>query len=347
VATPDNQNAPGIPFDEQPLDPARIVVDPHHHLWDHGKVPGIAVEPKPFLLQDFVRTVDISGHKVMQSVYVECRSMYRCEGPVELRPVGETEFANGMAAMSASGRYGATRVAAGIIANADLRLGGKVASILEAQIAAGNGRLRGIRDHTAYADDGLFGWPPDASKKAILVDATFREGVRALKRFGLSLDVWCVHTQLQELAALASACPDSTIVLNHAGTPLKIDAHQGRSAVVFPLWRSNLIDLARRPNVLVKISGLGMDVSVPFGTIGEQLNSTKLADRWRPYVETCLEVFGASRCMLASNFPVDSAVCTYGALWNAFKSITARYSENEKTALFSRTAIDTYRLKSN
>jgi predicted TIM-barrel fold metal-dependent hydrolase len=344
LTTPDNQKIALTPSDEQTLDPARVIVDPHHHLWDHGKVPGLAVEPKPFLLQDFVLTIDASGHKVAQSVYVECSSMYRREGPEELRPVGETEFANGMAAMSASGRYGNARIAAGIVARADLRLGAKVAPVLESQIAAGNGRLRGIRDHTAYSDHGLFGWPSDASRKTILLDTAFREGVRSLAQYGLSLDVWCVHTQLQELADLASACPDITIILDHAGTPFKIDAHLGRDAVVFPIWRAGLVELARRPNVVVKISGLGMDVTVPFGTIGQQEDSEKLADRWRPYVEACVEIFGAERCMLASNFPVDSAVCTYGALWNAFKSITTRCSETEKIALFNHTATDTYRL---
>jgi L-fuconolactonase len=341
MTTPDH---PNIPHDERPLDPARVIIDPHHHLWDHGRVLGLAAEPKPFLLQDFVRTIDVSGHKVEQSVYVECNSMYRREGPVDLRPVGETEFANGMAAMSASGRYGETRVAAGIVATANLRLGAKVTPILEAQIAAGNGRVRGIRDHTVYSDTGLFGWPPDASKRAILLDATFGEGVRALNRFGLSLDVWCVHTQLQELADLASACPDTMIVLDHLGTPLKFDAQLGHDADVFRQWRLGLVELARRPNVVVKVSGLGMNVAAPFGTIGEQLDSTKLPERWRPYVESCVEIFGAPRCMFASNFPVDGAACTYGALWNAFKSITTNYSADEKSALFSNTAQTVYRL---
>ena len=294
--------------------------------------------------QEFVQTVNESGHNVVRTVYVECGSMYRREGPKDLQPVGETEFANGMAAMSASGRYGDCRVAAGIVGMANLTLGADVLQILEAQVAAGNGRLRGIRFPTAYADAGLFGRAPDPSRKGLLLDSRFRDGVRALLSFGLSLDVWCLHTQLSELAELASACPDIPIVLDHLGTPLRFDAASGRDAEVFPQWRSCIVDLARRPNVVVKLGGLGMDVAKPIGTTGGQAHSTKLADQWRPYVETCIEAFGVRRCMFESNFPVDSATCTYGALWNAFKLIAAKYSEDEKTALFSGTATTVYRL---
>jgi predicted TIM-barrel fold metal-dependent hydrolase len=331
-------------MDEQPLDAARPIVDPHHHLWDHGNVPGVASGSQPFLLQDFMRVIHDSGHRVMQSIYVECGSMYRREGPKDLRPIGETEFANGMAAMSASGRYGDARIATGIVASANLKLGMKVTPILEAQLVAGNGRLRGIRFPTAYAEAGLFGRAADPDAKGILLDSTFRDGVRVLQRFALSLDVWCLHTQLGELADLASACPDIPIILDHLGTPLKLDAHLGRDATVFTHWRSGMVELARRPNVVVKVGGLGMDVTAPIGTTGGTAHSSKLAEAWRPYVETCIEVFGAPRCMFESNFPVDGATCSYGALWNAFKLIAERCSDDEKNALFGGTAINVYRL---
>jgi predicted TIM-barrel fold metal-dependent hydrolase len=328
--------------EEAPLDPARVIVDPHQHLWDHG-VSG-AAGSKPFLLQEFVRVVAESGHNVTRTVYVECGSMYRREGPQDFRSIGETEFANGMAAMAASGRYGDCRIAAGIVGMANLRLGAEVVPILEAQIAAGNGRLRGLRFPTAYADTGLFGRAPDPSRKGILLEPTFRDGVRTMQRFGLSLDVWCLHPQLDELADLADACPEITIILDHVGTPLKLDAGLGRDAEVFPQWRSSIANLARRPNVVAKLGGLGMDVIGPIGATGGRAHSTKLAADWRPYIETCIEVFGARRCMFESNFPVDGATCSYGALWNAFKRIAAPCSEDEKTALFSGTAASVYRL---
>jgi L-fuconolactonase len=330
--------------EEVPIDPERAIVDPHHHLWDHSNVPGAAPESKPFLLQEFVSVIAQSGHNVTRSVYVECMSMYRQDGPKDFRPIGETEFANGMAAMSASGRYGDCRVASGIVGTANLRLGAEVLPILEAQVAAGNGRLRGIRFITAYSDAGIFGRAPDPKKKGIVLEPAFREGVRTMQRFGLSLDVWCFHSQLKEVVDLAAACPDVQIILDHVGTPLKLDAHLGRNGEVFAHWQAGISELARRPNVVVKLGGLGMNLAAPIGTGGGHATSSTLADQWRPYVETCIEVFGAKRCMFESNFPVDNATCTYGALWNAFKLIAARYSDDEKAALFSGTATRVYRL---
>ena len=330
--------------DEKPLDPTRAIVDPHQHFWDHGSVPGVAAGAQPFLLPEFLNVVRDSGHNIVQTLYVECGSMYRREGPTDLRPIGETEFANGIAAMGASGRYGDCRVAAGIVATANLRLGAQVAPILEAQIAAGNGRLRGIRFPTAYAETGLFGRAPDPQGKSIVMDPAFRAGVLALQRFGLSLDVWALHTQLPEVADLASACPAITLVLDHLGTPFKLGAYAGRDAEVFEQWRKGILDLARRPNVVIKLGGLGMDLSAPIGTAGVKASSSQLAAEWRPYIETCIAAFGARRCMFESNFPVDNATCSYGALWNAFKLVVASYSEDEKTALFSGTAQHVYRL---
>jgi predicted TIM-barrel fold metal-dependent hydrolase len=330
--------------DETPLDPGRPIIDPHHHLWDHSNLHGVAIGTKPFLLQEFQQVIDDSGHNITDTVYVECVSMYRREGPKDFRAVGETEFANGMAAMGASGRYGACRIVAGIVATANLRLGTDVTPILEAQVAAGNGRLRGLRFSTAYGEAGLFGREPDPGRKGVLLDAKFRDGVRAMQRFGLSLDVWCLHTQLEELASLATACPDTPIILDHLGTPLKFDAASGDKADVFPRWRASMIELARRSNVVVKLGGLGMDITAPIGTTGGEIPSATLANDWRPYVETCIDAFGVGRCMFESNFPVDSSTCSYGALWNAFKRITAAYSEDEKTALFSGTAATCYRL---
>lgn len=329
--------------EERPIDAQRIIVDPHHHLWDFGPVPGLAADPKPFLLQEMLGLINDSGHRVMRTVYVECHSMYRQDGPIEMRPIGETEFANGMAAMSASGRYGNCRIAAGIVGTADLRLGDRVVPVLEAQIAAGNGRLRGIRVPTAYAETNLFGRPADSGVRGVMLDSSFRAGVRALSRFGLTLDLWCLHPQLEELADLASACPETEIILDHLGTPLLSDSEPQRNTEVIASWRSAIIELARRPNVCVKLGGLGMNLNVPVGARRGTAPSSQLASSWRSYIETCIDAFGPRRCMLESNFPADSA-CSYGALWNAFKLITAAHSEDEKTMLFSGTAERVYRL---
>jgi predicted TIM-barrel fold metal-dependent hydrolase len=269
--------------------------------------------------------------------------MYRQDGPEEMRPIGETEFANGMAAMSASGRYGDCRIAAGIVGRANLRLGESVAPVLEAQIAAGNGRFRGIRMPTAYAEMNLFGRRADPAVRGLMMDAAFRAGVRALGRLGLTLDVWCLHPQLGELADLASACPQTVIILDHLGTPLLSDSEPQRNAEVIASWRVGVIELARRPNVRIKLGGLGMNLNAPLGGDRGAARSSQLAFRWRPYIETCIEAFGPARCMFESNFPADSA-CSYGALWNAFKLIAAAHSNDEKNMLFSGTAENVYRL---
>jgi L-fuconolactonase len=329
--------------EEQPIDVQRVIVDPHHHLWDFEAVPGMAPDSKPFLLQEMLRVINDSGHRVARTVYVECHSMYRKDGPHEMRPIGETEFANGMAAMSASGRYGDCRIAAGIVGTADLGLGGKVVPVLEAQIAAGNGRFRGIRAPTAYAQRSLFGRPADPALKGVMLDPGFRAGVLALSRLGLTLDLWCFHTQLQELADLASAC-ETVIILNHLGTPLLSDSEPQRNAEIIASWRTGIVELARRPNVRIKLGGLGMNLNAPIGARQGTARSSQLASEWRAYIETGIEAFGPARCMFESNFPTESA-CSYGALWNAFKLITAAYSEDEKTMLFSGTADKVYRLQ--
>jgi L-fuconolactonase len=329
--------------EEQPIDVQRVIVDPHHHLWDFGAVPGMTPDTKPFLLQEMLSVIGDAGHRVTRTVYVECHSMYRKDGPQEMRPIGETEFANGMAAMSASGRYGDCRIAAGIVGTADLRLGEKVVPVLEAQIAAGNGRLRGIRVPTAYAEISLFGQPADPAVRGVMNSSGFRAGVLALGQFGLTLDLWCFHPQLEELADLASACPETVIILDHLGTPLLSDSEPQRNVEAIASWRRGIVELARRPNVRIKLGGLGMNLNAPVGGRRGTARSSGLAIEWRPYIETCIEAFGPRRCMFESNFPTDSA-CSYGALWNAFKLITAGYSEDDKTMLFSGTAEKVYRL---
>lgn len=333
--------------EELPLDPQRPIVDAHHHLWDYPATfwdySAELTPPPRFLLPELVETIARSGHNIRQSVFVECHAMYRADGPEELRPIGETEFVNGIAAMSASGGYGDCRVAA-IVGCADLRLGDRAKAVLEAHIAAGNGRFRGIRTWTAYVDAALLGRPPDAAVKGLLRDSAFRRGVSLLEPLGLSLDVWCLHTQIPELTELAAAFPDTTIILDHVGSPLSFGPYAGREAEVFEDWSKAIIDLGRRPNVMVKVGGLGVDLAVPVGTHYGSTPSGTLARKWRPYFETCIAAFGPERCMFESNFPPDNATCSYGALWNACKLIVAGYSEAEKTALFSGTARRAYRL---
>ena len=319
------------------LEPDLPIVDPHHHLWDHAN--------HRYLLEDLLADTG-TGHNITATVYIDCRSMYRADGPVEMRPVGETEFANGVAAMSASGLYGPTRACAAIISSVDMNLGERARDVLEAQIAAGNGRFRGIR-HAG-------GWDPSPDVRnahthppqGLYGQANYRAGVAELGKLGLTFEAWQYHPQLSEVTAIARAVPGTTMILNHCGGPLGIGPYAGRFDAVFASWKSDLQDLARCPNVMVKLGGLGMDIG-PFVDHMKRHappSSREIADAWGPWIKACIEAFGADRCMFESNFPVDKISANYATLWNAFKLMAAGASATEKAALFSGTARRVYRM---
>ena len=341
---------------EAVLEPELPIIDPHHHLWDRRPLAG-AERPEPrhsferiidrvprYLLDELLADMK-RGHNVIGTVYMECGSMYRQGGPAPLRPVGETEFVNGVAAMSASGLYGEARACAGIVGHADLTAGSAVREVLEAHIAAGGGRFRGIRQSASWdADDGVLG-PLSRNRAGLYGREDFRQGFAELAPLGLSFDAWMLEPQLADLVALAKAFPETAIVLDHVGTPLGIASYAGRREERFAVWRGAIGDLAALPNVSVKVGGLAM----PFAGFASFMaqppaSAQALADEWRPYVEACIEAFGVRRCMFESNFPVDIGSCDYGALWNAFKVIARGYSADEKSSLFSDTARRVYRL---
>jgi predicted TIM-barrel fold metal-dependent hydrolase len=287
-----------------------------------------------------------SGHNVLATVYVDCRSMYRAGGPEAFRPVGEVEFANGVAAMSASGGYGKASICAGIVSHANLLLGDGAKPVLEAEIVAGQGRFRGIRHSSAWDADpdvaGMYATRP----KGLLLDATFRKGFSHLAPLGLSFDAWLFHPQISELADLARAFPDTKIVLDHCGGPVGIGRFAGKRDEVFPVWKASIREVAKCPNVSVKLGGLAMRLlGYDFHERAMPPSSEEAAVAWRPHIETCIEAFGPARAMFESNFPPDKGQCSYQVIFNAFKRIAAQYSEAEKTALFSKTAADFYRLK--
>jgi len=322
---------------EEILDPDLAIVDPHHHLVDRENTGR-------YLLPDLLADTG-TGHNITATVYLEWLSMYRAGGPAEMRPVGEVEFANGVAAMAASGAYGKTRVCAGIVGYADLMLGGRVEPVLEAMIMAGGGRFRGIRFITAsHPEDAARG--SSVNRPAgLLMNPKVREGFARLHPLGLSFDAWMYFTQLGELIDLARAFPETPIVLNHVGGAIGIGPYAGRRDEVFAEWRGRIAELAACPNVHVKLGGLGMRL-FGFDVHSHDLppSSEELAAAWRPYIESCIAAFGARRAMFESNFPVDKDSCGYQALWNAFKRIAAGASADEKAALFAGTASRFYRL---
>jgi predicted TIM-barrel fold metal-dependent hydrolase len=330
-----------MPFDEPPIEPDRPIIDAHTHLWDIRATAGYPIEPQRFLLDETLAMIEQSGHNITHTVFVECMAMYRCRGPIELRPVGQTEFANGVAAMSASGIYGSARIAHRIVGHADLCLGERVEPVIAAHRAVAGERFRGVRMHTAFSEAGLFGATDDAARGR-LADPQFHAGARVLARMGFSLDVWCLHPQLADVVALADAVPDLLIVVDHLATPERRGAYDGREADAITDWARAIAELARRPIVRMKLGGQGMDPYGPLATRPGNAGSSNLARQWRPMIETCIEHFTPGRCMFESNFPPDQRLATYGVIWNAFKIVADQYSAADKDCLFWRTAAQTY-----
>jgi L-fuconolactonase len=321
---------------EEILEPGLEIVDPHHHLWDH--------DDYRFLLDELLADTG-SGHNITETVFIECGSMYRADGPAEMRPVGEIEFVNGTAAMSASGRYGATRLCSGIVGHADLRHGDGVARVLEAQITAGDGRFRGIRHSVTWDASDVVPRARTNPVKGQMLDSTWRAGFARLAPLNLTFEAWLYHPQLADLADLARAFPQTTIILNHVGGPVGIGPYKGKEAETFAQWKTNIAEVAKYPNVVVKLGGLGMWFGVfDFHARETPPSSTDLASAYKPYIETCIEAFGVNRSMFQSNFPPDGVSSSYPILWNAFKRLAAGYTASEKTELFSGTAKRVYRL---
>ena len=320
---------------EEVLEPELPICDPHHHLWDHPK--------SRYLLPELLADTG-SGHHVVSTVFLECASMYRADGPEAMRPVGETEFVNGIAAMSASGQYGEMRACLGIVGFADLTLGAAVGEVLDAHMAITD-RFKGIR-HAA-------GWDPSPDVRNshtdpfehLLLDAGFREGFAELGRRGLSFDAWLYHHQIPELTDLARAFPETTIIFNHFGGPLGIGPYAGRREEIFREWKRAVTELAACPNVVAKLGGLLMPVNgFGFHKRERPATSDEIVAATGDYYRHALESFGPSRCMFESNFPVDRQSCSYAVLWNAFKKLAAGYSAAEKADLFHDTAARVYRL---
>jgi len=271
--------------------------------------------------------------------------MYRADGPVEMKPVGETEFVNGTAAMSASGQYGPTRLCRGIVGHADLRLGDAVARVLEAQIAAGDGRFRGIRHSVTWDASDVLSRGRTNSPKGQMYDSTWRAGFARLAPLNLTFEAWLYHPQLPDLAELARAFPQTTIILNHVGGPVGIGPYKDKKAETFARWKAGINEVAKSQNVVVKLGGLGMTFGMfDFYAREKPPSSTDLEIAYRPYIETCIASFGVDRSMFESNFPPDGASSSYQILWNALKRLADGYSPSEKAALFSGTAKRVYRL---
>ncbi|AJW95489.1 amidohydrolase family protein [Burkholderia gladioli] len=323
--------------EEAILEPDLPIVDAHHHLWDRQSGRYLAHEFRDDLA---------SGHRIVSTVYVQCRSMLRATGPEALKPVGEVEFATGVAAMFASGAYGTTQACDAIVGGADLTLASEVAAVLETMLEVSGGRLRGIRNPLAWHEDPTVSSSPVTPPRDRMANPAFVRGVQALGRYGLTLDAWVYHTQLDALFELAKAAPAVTIVIDHFGGPLGVGSHARQPDETHRAWAQALRKLASLPNTRIKLGGAGMPVfGFDFAAQTCAPSSETLATAWRPYFDTCIELFGVERCMFESNFPVDKGMFSYHVVWNAFKRLAHTMSAAEKAALFSGTAASTYRLQ--
>ena len=343
------------------LEPDLAIVDPHQHLWlqpqsvldamagieDQGAdIARLYGSHARYLFDDYVADAS-AGHNIRASVLVETHSMYRTTGRPELRSVNEVEFMNGMAAMAASGLLTDVQVGLGIVGAVDLRFGEPVREVLEAHLKAGGERYRGIRPPGTFYDANLnvfsqaFG-----AKPGVLLDPMFRAGFKQLEPLRLSCDIYVLEPQLPDLIDLVRAFPGTQVILNHAGSPLGIGPYAGTHAERFPIWRDNLRELAKSPHVAVKLGGLSCPyVGLPCSDRNQvPARSQDMARDFRPYIETCIEIFGAQRCMFESNYPVEGVSASYPAIWNAFKRVAAGASQQEKRALFHDTAARVYRL---
>ena len=318
---------------EAALEAELPICDPHHHLWERSA--------NRYLLDSLLEDLRC-GHNVVSTVVIECGYGYRKDGPEDLKPVGETEFLDGVAEHAAADAAIATDIAAGIVGYADLTLGDAVAAVLEAHMAASPNRFRGIRHSTTWDASGVL---RNEAPEGLLADDQFRQGFAWLKKFNLSFDAWLYHPQLPDLAALARAFPDVTIILNHIGAPLGVGPYADKRDEVFQIWSRGIKEVANCANVVVKLGGAGSARSgYDWHERKIRPSSSELASVLRPYFEWCIDQFGPDRCMFESNFPVEKLANSYIVVWNAFKRITTHYSVAERAALFHDTATRIYRI---
>jgi predicted TIM-barrel fold metal-dependent hydrolase len=324
---------------ETVLEPDLPILDAHHHLWDR---PG-----QRYLFDEFLADTN-TGHRVVGSIFIQCRSMYRADGPDAMKPVGETEFVNGIAARSASGMYGELRACAGIVGFADLTLGAAVKPVLEAHLRAAPDRFKGVRNMTASDPSPAISAGFGKVRGGMLMEKSFREGFSELAPLGLSADVWAYHPQLPEVIDLARSFPETSIIVNHCGGPLNQGHFRENRTQELGRWRESLETLSEMKNVTIKLGGMCMQIGgLDFHQRETPPSSEELAEAFRPLVLPCIKLFGAERCMFESNFAMDKGMASYAILWNAFKRLVADHSPVEKSALFAGTAARVYRLQLN
>ena len=321
---------------EPTLEPTLPICDPHPHFWDRRPA---SIPYQRYLLHELNDDI-YSGHNVISTVFLEARSMYSEDATDELRSVGEVEFVQGLAAASASGVYGPSRAAAGIMGHADLKLGADVAPVLDALQAASPNRFRGIRHNITWNNDPAW---ENRENEGVVTSPKFIEGAQVLSQKGLRLDIMQSFPQMPEIAEFAKAVPDLPIIVNHVGGVSRVGIYGGKDDEIIPVWRDGVTALAACPNVTMKLGGLGMP-RFGFGWHAREtpIGSEELAEAMKPWMRHCIEQFGPDRCMFESNFPPDKVSFSYNIMYNAFKLLSKDYSATERAALLHDTAVRVY-----
>ncbi|MEQ9123086.1 MAG: amidohydrolase family protein, partial [Alphaproteobacteria bacterium] len=258
------------------------------------------------------------------------------------KPLGETEFVTGCAAMAASGAFGPTRACQAMFGRVDMTLGAGVRPLLEKHLERSDGRFKGVRYSTGWdASERISNAVPN---EGALIAKAALEAAGVLSDMGLTLDCWLYHPQLADVAALAAALPELTIVLNHVGTPILGGPYRDRRAEVFEDWRKGIAEVAAHENVFMKLGALPIRMPGDPADRSKPPASEEIAAAWRPWMEVCIEAFGPARSMFESNFPVQKRWSSYQTTWNAFKRIASGASTAEKADLFAGAARRAYRL---
>ncbi|PCI50478.1 MAG: amidohydrolase [Moraxellaceae bacterium] len=321
---------------EEIVDPQRVIIDTHHHLWSAGGL----IE---YSLDDLWADTG-SGHNVVKTVFMECHANYHQEGPKHLRSLGEVEFVTEIADRTAKNNGGQAQIAA-LVTSFDLRQGEGVEDLVHRHEETSKGRFRGIRQALASArpDEGIM--LAAMGPKDLYKDPDFIRGMKVLGKMGHSYDSWHYHYQNPEFAALARSVPETTMILDHLGTPLGVGIYADKREEVFQQWKKDIAEIAKSENTIAKLGGFAMPDN-GMGWNGRNLppTSDEFLDAQAAYYLHVIECFTPDRCMFESNFPVDKLSLSYPVFWNGVKKIVKDFSEHEKDAMFSGTAARVYRL---
>lgn len=325
---------PPVLIHETPFNADLAIVDTHIHLWD--------LWGYDFFAPELLAEIAASGHKVEATIYAECDMRYHTTGPEELRPVGETIHAVEQAKLAEGSPV---RINAAIMGAGDMRIGARLRQVMEAHVAAGEGRFRGIRYRGAWDPDPTVRYDQEHGypDREVLGEPEILEAAKVLEDMGLVMGNWIFHTQLGQLATLAGKVPGLVMTLNHLAGPLGIGPYKARRDEVFRDWRAGLKTIAQHPNVYMQLGGLGgTRLGYPSSETGA--SSDQLVRDWKDHVDVVIETFGPDRIVFDSNFPVDRRIAPYGNYVNAVKRMIADLTPEEQVKIMSGNAKRVYRI---